>query len=182
MTDCYDILANRKAVKWSKKELAGRMLWEVLRGPLFAWTPRQLWGFRRGVLRLFGARIADHVHIHPTVEIAVPWNLHIAAAAAIGDRARIYNLGLVTIGPRATVSQYAHLCAGTHDYRKPDMPLVKTPISVGADAWVCAEAFVGPGVTVGDGAVVGARAVAVSDVPAGQICVGNPARSVKSRY
>lgn len=178
----YDILANRKAVKWSKKELAGRLLWEILRTPLFSWTPRQFWPWRRLVLRVFGAEIADHVHVHPTVQIAIPWNLQVGKAAAIGDCARIYNLGMITIGERATVSQFAHLCAGTHDYSVPDMPLLKIPVTVGADAWVCADAYVGPGVTIGDGAVVGARAVVVSDIPPGTIAVGNPARPIKSRY
>jgi putative colanic acid biosynthesis acetyltransferase WcaF len=181
LTESYDILANRKAIKWTRKELAGRLLWAVLRRPFFAWTPRQFWGLRRGVLRLFGARIGDHVHIHPTVAIEVPWNLDIGEAAAIGDGARIYNLGMVTIGMRATVSQHAHLCAGTHDYTKPDFPLVKTPISIGADAWICADAFVGPSVNIGERAIIGARAVAVSDALAGTISVGNPARVIKSR-
>lgn len=30
------------------------MLWEILRGPLLAWTPRQLRGFRRSVLQVEG--------------------------------------------------------------------------------------------------------------------------------
>ena len=181
MNDSRNILANRKAIKWSRKELAGRFLWEVLRRPLFMWTPRQFWAARRAVLRLFGADVGPHVHVHPSVEIAIPWNLIIGEAAAIGDGARIYNLGVVTIGPRATVSQHAHLCAGTHDYRKRDMPLVKSSIVIGADAWVCADAFVGPGVTIGAGAVVGARAVAVSNAPAWTVVVGHPARVLKSR-
>lgn len=157
------------------------MLWEVLRRPFFAWTPRQLWGLRCAVLRLFGARVGRHVHIHPTVVIAVPWNLEIGEAAAIGDAARIYNLGFVKIGPRATISQHAHLCAGTHDYMRRDFPLVRTPISIGADAWVCADAFVGPGVEIGACAIVGARGVAISDIPAATIAAGNPAKVIKSR-
>lgn len=181
MKQTYDILANRRAMKWSQRELAGRLLWDVLRRPLFAWTPRQLWGFRRAVLRMFGARIGSHVHVHPSVKIAVPWNLYIGEAAAIGDGVRLYNLGMVTIGSRATVSQHAHLCAGTHDYRQPDLPLIKSPISIGADAWICADAFVGPGVTIGERAIVGARAVAISDVPPAMIAAGNPAKAVKAR-
>lgn len=182
MTQAFDIAANRKAAKWSKRELAGRLAWEVLRTPLFAWTPRQFWGWRRFILRLFGAKVAAHVHVHSNVKIAIPWNLEIGEAAAIGDGAQIYNLGIVTIGPRATVSQNAHLCAGSHDYRVPDMPLLKATIAIKEDAWVCADAFVGPGVTVGQRAVLGARGVAIRDIPEATIAVGNPARVVKSRH
>lgn len=85
------------------------------------------------------------------------------------------------IGPRATVSQGAHLCGGTHDWRDPTMPLMKPPIEIGADAWVCADAFIGPDVTIGDGAIVGARAVVTKSVARGLIVAGNPAREIGKR-
>lgn len=176
-----DIAANRRARKWSSRELIGRALWEILRGPLFGWTPRPLWAWRRGVLRLFGARIGRRAHIHPTVRVAIPWTLEIGDEAAIGDRAILYSLGAIRIGARATISQHAHLCAGTHDHRQPDMPLVKATIEIGEDAWICADAFVGPGVRVGARAIVGARAVAVRDVAPDTVVAGNPARAVGQR-
>lgn len=176
-----DIAANRAARKWSRQELAGRALWEILYLPLFAWTPRPFWAWRRGVLRLFGARIGAEVNIAPNVRIAVPWNLDIGAAAAVGERAILYALGPIHIGRGATISQHAHLCAGTHDYTRPDLPLLKPPITIGVGAWICADAFIGPGVTVGDFAVVGARAVAMRDVPASTIVAGNPARPIGKR-
>lgn len=175
-----DVAANRRTRKWTRKELLGRALWGFAQ-PLFALCPRPFWGGRRGLLRLFGARIGRNVHIYPSVRITIPWNLNIEAEAAVGDRAILYALGPITIGRRATISQGAHLCAGSHDYRDPTMPLMKSPITIGAGAWICAEAFVGPGVTVGERAILGARAVAVRDVPAGAIAVGNPARTIKKR-
>ena len=48
-------------------------------------------------------------------------------------------------------------------------------------AWVCADAFVGPGRRVGEGAIVGAAAVVVSDVSHWEIVAGNPARIIKRR-
>jgi len=48
-------------------------------------------------------------------------------------------------------------------------------------AWICADAFVGPGVTVGEGAIVGARAVVMKNVEPWAIVAGNPARFVKKR-
>jgi putative colanic acid biosynthesis acetyltransferase WcaF len=100
---------------------------------------------------------------------------------AIGDRATLYALGPITIGPRATISQGAHLCAGTHDISRPDRPLLKPPITIGADAWIAADAFIGPNVIVEAGAIVGARAVVMKDVPGNTTVVGNPARQVKKR-
>jgi putative colanic acid biosynthesis acetyltransferase WcaF len=61
------------------------------------------------------------------------------------------------------------------------MTLLKPPITIGDEAWICADAFIGPGVTVGDRAVAGARAVVMRDVEAGAIVAGNPARVVGQR-
>jgi putative colanic acid biosynthesis acetyltransferase WcaF len=121
------------------------------------------------------------VHIENTARIQHPWLLEVGDFSAVGDRARIYNLGKVTIGERATISQLAHLCAGTHDYTRADMPLRKEPIVVGNDAWICADAFIGPGVAIGEGAVVGARAAVFEDVAPWSIVGGNPARLIKRR-
>jgi putative colanic acid biosynthesis acetyltransferase WcaF len=175
-----DITANRQARKWSTRELAGRALWEAV-GFAFAWSPRQLWGWRVFLLRLFGARIGRWVQIHPSVRITVPWNLTIGDHSAVGDRAILYDLGPITLGTSVTVSQNAHLCAGTHDHRQPDMPLVKSTIRIGDGAWICADAFVGPDVRIGDFAIVGARAVAVADVAAWTVAAGNPARWISER-
>jgi putative colanic acid biosynthesis acetyltransferase WcaF len=130
---------------------------------------------------LFGAKIGNNVHIYNSAVIYMPWNLEIGDWSAIGEYAFIYNLGKVTIGNRVTISHRAHLCAGTHDYTDPAMPLLKTPIIISDQAWVCTDAYVGPGVTVGEGAVVGACAVVVKDVEKWGIAVGNPAQVVKKR-
>ncbi len=172
--------ANRAAQKWSRGELAARLLWDLSR-PLFALSPRQVWLWRRVLLRLFGARIGAKVHVDPSARIVIPWNLDIGDHSAIGERAILYSLGRITIGAACTVSQGAHLCAGTHDHRRLELPLVKSPITVGEGAWVCADAFVGPGATIGDFAIVGARAVTTRDVPPWAIVVGNPAEIVGQR-
>ena len=175
-----DVKANRAETKWSRREQVLRVLWgSVL--PLFLLSPRPLWGWRRFLLRLFGASIGPGVHIYPSARITMPWNLEIGASAAVGDRAILYALGPIAIGARATISQNAHLCAGTHDISDPARPLLKPPITIGSDAWVCADAFVGPGVAVGDGAIVGARAVAMKDVPAHTIVAGNPAHQIRKK-
>jgi putative colanic acid biosynthesis acetyltransferase WcaF len=175
-----DIGSNRSARKYSRREMALRVLWSVGR-LLIVLSPRPFFGWRRFVLRLFGAEIGPHVHLYSSTRIYMPWNLRAEAWAAIGEDVLVYNLGHVTIGERATISHRAHLCAGTHDYAEPDLPLLKPPIVIGPQSWICADAFVGPGVTVGEGAVVGAAAVAMKDVPPWAIVAGNPAREVKTR-
>jgi putative colanic acid biosynthesis acetyltransferase WcaF len=103
------------------------------------------------------------------------------AHASIGEWALVYNLGEVIIGEKATVSHRAHLCAGTHEYTNPTLPLIRSTVQIEAMAWVCADAFVGPGVTVGAGAIVGAAAVVTRDVEPWTIVAGNPAKVIKKR-
>ncbi|MEE9211386.1 MAG: hypothetical protein V3U29_01905, partial [Phycisphaeraceae bacterium] len=81
----------------------------------------------------------------------------------------------------SVVSQDAHLCAGTHDYTQPHLPLQRPPINIGNGVWVCADAFIGPGVTIGDNSVVAARAVVTKDVPPGVVVGGNPAQVITHR-
>lgn len=173
MTARINVTATRDRRNWKTSALAARVLWALCR-PLFRLSPRPLWGWRRMVLRVFGAKVGAQVHVYPTARIAMPWHLTIEDQAAIGDRAILYAVGHIRIGARATVSQYAHLCAGSHDLTRADRALCKAPIHIGQDAWVCADAFVGPGVAIGENAILGARAVAMRDLPAGSTGVGNP--------
>lgn len=176
-----DVGAARGAPNWTAREKLGRFIW-AFAYPLFRFSPRPLWAWRRALLRLFGATIGRSSHIYPSVRIIIPWNITLGAESAIGDRVVLYALGRIKIGARVTVSQYAHLCAGTHDWRQPSMPLLKLPIEVEDDAWICADAFVGPGVKISRGAIIGARSVVMKDVPSETTVVGNPARPIDRVY
>ena len=148
---------------------------------LARWTPPPLHGWRRLVLRAFGATLAPGARVHASVRVWYPPHLTLGADTLIGPGARLYNQGRIAIGARAVVSQGAHLCASTHDIRDPAFQLVLRPITVGEGCWIAAEAFVGPGVTVGDGAVVAARAALFEDARPAGVYRGNPAVWVKDR-
>ena len=174
-----DASAHRQNRNYSKKVLAARVLWSALK-PLFRFSPRHFYGWRNTLLRLMGARLGKHVRIYPSVHVFYPWCLEVADNVTIGWQVELYSLGRITIGEGALISQRAHLCAGSHDYLQPHLPLLRPPITIEAGAWICADAFIGPGVTVGAGAIVAARAVAVKDVPPNTLVGGNPARVIRS--
>jgi putative colanic acid biosynthesis acetyltransferase WcaF len=157
-----------------------RVLWGLAH-PLFRYSPRPCFGWRRLLLRIFGAEVGRQVNVYPSTRIVLPWRLTIGDWSSIGEDALIYNLGHVTVGRAVTISQRAHLCAGTHDYVREDMPLLRLPITVEDRAWICADAFVGPDVRIREGAIVGARAVVTKEVGAWAIVAGNPARQIGSR-
>jgi putative colanic acid biosynthesis acetyltransferase WcaF len=176
-----DALAARRSSPYSFREKLARLLWGFAQATLFRCSFHNWYGFRRGLLRMFGATLSDSANVRRTVLIECPWNLSIGAESSVGDRAVLYCLGPVTIGARVTISQGAHLCAGSHDSRKATMPLLRPPIEIDDDAWIAADAFVGPKVRVGEGAILGARAVALDDLAPWGIYLGNPAVRVRER-
>lgn len=171
---------NRAAVKYTRGEQVLRILW-MAGSVVFRLTPRPCFGLRRLILRCFGARVGRKVNVYPSTRIYFPWNVEIGDFSSIGEWALIYNLGKVTIGDSASISHRAHLCAGTHDHTKADLPLLKLPISIGSSVWVCADAFIGPDVSIGEGAVVAAASVVVKGVAPWTIVGGNPAKFIKDR-
>jgi putative colanic acid biosynthesis acetyltransferase WcaF len=156
-------------------------LWSIVRGTLFRLSPPSANGWRNMLLRIFGAKVAHDAAVAPSTHIDHPWNLTLGRGATICDRVIINCMGAVNVGERSRISQYSHLCAGTHEYQRPDMRIEPRPIDVGNDVWIAADAFVGPGVHIGDGAMLAARSAAFHDLPQSMICVGEPARPIKPR-
>lgn len=148
---------------------------------LARWTPPALHGWRCLILRMFGACIGRHVRFYGSANVWYPPNLRVDEGAVIAPHVTLYCMDEMVIGPNAVVSQGAHLCGGSHDIDDPYFQLVTRPIHVERHAWICAEAFVGPGVTVGMGAVLGARAVTMSDLAPLGVYVGNTARRIRWR-
>ncbi|NOU03642.1 MAG: putative colanic acid biosynthesis acetyltransferase [Novosphingobium sp.] len=158
-----------------------RAVWGVAWLVLCRFTPPPLHGWRRVVLRLFGAKVGRGARVHASAAIWLPANLELGDHTLIGPGVRIYNQGRIAIGARSVVSQRAHLCASSHDIADPDFQLVLRPIAIGAQCWVAAEAFVGPGVTMHDRAVLAARGVLFGDAEADGVYSGNPAVRIKLR-
>jgi putative colanic acid biosynthesis acetyltransferase WcaF len=158
-----------------------RVIWGVVWLVCASWTPPFLHPWRRFLLRVFGANIADTAGIYGSARIWYPPNLEMAEHSCLGRRVNCYCMAKITMGAYALASQGAHLCAGTHDIDDPNFQLSAEPISIGPKAWVAADAFVGPGVMVGEGAVLGARGVAFKDLEPWTVYVGNPVREIRKR-
>jgi putative colanic acid biosynthesis acetyltransferase WcaF len=179
--DLNQAFAQAQVSPWTTRQKIVRALWMILRPILFRASFHNWYAWRRLVLRCFGAKIGRSCIIRPTASIEIPFNLVMDDFATLGDHSIVYNLGTITIGKRVTISQYAHLCAGTHDFTRPEMPLLRPPIKVGDDAWIATDAFVGPGVRVGEGAILGARASAYKDLEPWSIYAGAPAKKLRDR-
>jgi putative colanic acid biosynthesis acetyltransferase WcaF len=156
-------------------------LWWIVQSVLFRTSPQFLFGWRRFLLRAFGAQIGARVLIRPSVRVTCPWKLRIGDDVWIGDGVELYTLDCITLGSNVVVSQRSYLCTGTHDYQAPTFDQITAPIVIEPEAWIAADVFIGPGVTIGQGAVAGVRSLVLKNIPKMMIAEGQPAKVVRPR-
>lgn len=123
-----------------------------------------------------GAIIRDRVEIGDNAVIMMGAVINIGAV--VGERTMI-DMGAV-LGGRATVGKNCHIGAGAVLAGVVE-PASATPVVIGDDVLVGANAVIVEGVQVGRGAVVAAGSVVLSDVPENAVVAGSPARIVKMR-
>jgi len=155
--------------------------WWFVQAIFFRPSPQIFYGWRRFLLRLFGAHIGKHVIIRPTVTVTYPWKVSIGDHSWIGDNVELYSLGEIEIGSNVVISQKSYLCTASHDYDKEDFPIWNKKITIEDECWLATDVYVAPGITVGKGTVVGARSSIFKDLPSGKICIGSPAYPIKDR-
>ena len=140
-----------------------------------------LYGWRRFLLRLFGAKIGKGVNILPSCRVWQPWNLSIGDFSCLSEDVECYTVDRISIGAQVVISQGSYLCTASHDISSPTMALVHSPIVIEQQAWVASRVFIGPGVSVGEGAIIAACSVVTKDVAPWAVVAGNPARFIKKR-
>lgn len=165
-----------------RKHQVVRMLWNIL-WPLTTWfLPRSLgMGWKRSLLRMFGAKVHPTAQVYSSARIYYPANLTMEAYSCLADGVECYNVAPVTVGAHSTISQGTLLCTASHDITDSHHRLVTAPIVVEDQVWIGARAYIGMGVVVRQGAVVGATASVYKTVEPWTVVGGNPARFIKKR-
>lgn len=165
-----------------KPFLLKRLFWKILNMTIFRiLVGKQCYWLRNFLLRLFGAKLDKRCLIYASCTIFAPWNLEVGYKSCIGPRVNIYNKAKVIIGDNVVISQESEICTASHDIKSPSMNLIKKDIIIKNKVWVCAQAFIGPGVTIGEGSVIGARGVLFKEVNPWEVWCGNPAKFAKKR-
>jgi len=139
-------------------------------------------GFRRVLLRAFGAKVGKGVYMKPGLRVKFPWYLEIGDHSWLGEDLWIDNLTHVTIESHCCLSQGVHLCTGNHDWSSVNMRLFCRPITCRRGSWIGAKAILCPGVVVGAGAIITVGSVVTKDVPPMEVHGGNPAEFVRQRH
>jgi putative colanic acid biosynthesis acetyltransferase WcaF len=152
-----------------------RFLWNAVSSIIFKNGLFPVYGLKRAMLRLFGAKLGKGVVLKQNVNIKYPWFLELGDYTWLGENVWIDNLGSIKIGANVCLSQGALLLTGNHDYTKETFDLMIKPIVLEDGVWIGAKAIVCPGITVGTNAVLGLASVATKNLEANGIYQGNPA-------
>lgn len=114
-------------------------------------------------------------------------NLSIGDEVQIGYDNFIQALGGVSIGSNSMTAPGVKIWSVNHNYREKNKLITgqgqtTSPVVIGCDVWIAANAFISPGVHLPDGCVVSSGAVVgVKDYKPYSIIAGNPARVIGFR-
>lgn len=176
---------NPKGAKWPIYTKVRMLLWRCVNVTLFQYSPFFFYGWRRFLLRIFGATIAKGATIGRTAIIDSPWNLTMEENSMIARNAWVMCSGKVHIGKNSLVGEYVKVLAGSHKSNSKGYDFVMAPIYIEDECWIASGAMVVAGGTrplkIGHGAIVGAGSVVFSNVKAMTIVVGNPAEYLTDR-
>jgi putative colanic acid biosynthesis acetyltransferase WcaF len=158
-----------------------RAIWKLVWFLFASWTPPSMWRWRRLILVLFGAEMHPFSDVRGTAVIWWPKNLKMGNRALIAQGVDCYNVAKIILEDGVIISQRSFLCTASHDIHQAEFPLISAEITLRKNAWVAAEAFVGPGVEIGSSAVLGARGCTFKSIPKNEIYGGNPAKKIGCR-
>lgn len=131
--------------------------------------------------RLMGFQIGAQAVILTDVRFARRGNLSIGPGAVINNGCRIDNRFAVHVGRSTSLSYGTFVLTKGHDIDDPQFRTRGAPVVIGDYVWCTVRTTVLPGVTLGDRAVVLPGSVVSSDVEAGTVVGGIPARLVRTR-
>lgn len=88
--------------------------------------------------------------------------------------------GGITIGDKTLIGQNVVLSTLNHGFEPENRNTTyPSPIVIGQNVWIGANATIVPGVTIGDNAIIAAGAVVTKDVPENVVVGGVPAKIIK---
>lgn len=158
-----------------------RILWYYVNAFFFKSSLFPFYGFKRSLLKLFGAKIGRNVEFKPCVNIKYPWHLDLGDYVWIGEDAWIDCLVPVVIKSNVVLSQGSIILTGNHDYKTPHFNLVTGSVIIQEGAWIGAGAIINQGITVGSHAVLTSGSVATNNLDPYGIYQGNPAKKIRER-
>lgn len=114
-----------------RKHQVIRLVWGIV-WPLGTWfLPRSMGkGWKRFLLRMFGAKIHPTTVVYSSAKVYYPANLVMAEFTCLASDVDCYNVAPIRIGAQCSVSQGAYLCTASHDITGSKNHLITEPIVI----------------------------------------------------
>jgi maltose O-acetyltransferase len=138
---------------------------------------------RDRLLRELLDEVGDDVVIRPPFYCDYGSNIAIGARTFVNFGCVMLDVAPIRIGAACQVGTGVHIVTATHPVEPEPRRLgweSAEPIMIGDNVWLGSAAVVCPGVSIGGDTVVGAGAVVTSDLPAGVVAAGVPARVLRA--
>lgn len=122
-------------------------------------------------------------HIESPFNCDFGYNIKVGHSFYANHGCVILDCATVTIGngvllaPGVVIATASHPLSATKRAAGEEFAL---PITIGNNVWLGANSTVCPGVTIGDNVVIGAGSVVSKDLPANTLCVGVPAKVIRT--
>lgn len=148
--------------------------------------PITLWGEA-------GISIGKKVHIGPAswllcladkIESGKPI-IQIGDGCSFAGNVTITAISNICIENKVLLGRNVHISDHTHEFKSPGLPILQQGVTLPQAVRICEGAWLGqgvvvcPGVTIGRNSVIGANSVVKSNIPAGAVAVGAPARVIR---
>lgn len=142
-------------------------------------SPHADQGGRDAILEELLGHIGEGVIIRPPFRCDYGTQISIGSGTFVNFDCVMIDVAPIRIGEACQIATKVQLLTATHPIEpEPRRQGWESgqPITLGDNVWLGGGAIVCPGVTIGEDTVVGAGAVVTTDLPAGVLAVGVPAR------
>ena len=137
---------------------------------------------RRAVLDELLGELGDGAEVMAPFQCDYGYQVRIGARTFLNYGVTVLDAAEVRIGTDVQIGPGVQLITALHPLdpvqRRAGLETA-VPVTIGDGAWLAAGVIVLPGVSIGQDTVVGAGSVVTRDLPARQLCFGNPCRAIR---
>ena len=142
--------------------------------------------FAQNWYKKLGIQVSDNVHISNHIQVVGAYNnIIMHKNSEINDECFLLAKDRIEIGENSTLGYKVTILTsanpnGPYNLLSKIYPAMRSPVIIGDNVWVGANATILPGVKIGNFSVIAAGSVVIKDVPDGVMVAGNPA-TIKKR-